>query len=557
MLVILKGISEKTLEFEVLEEGGHEIRFVLIDTSNREEVLQSIYIYTYKVENITFLSLASVDDAENAYYDWLLENSKIDFEEYNHIQEEKIKLTEENADIEIQYTPSKLRAVGGKISLTGTVKWTDVNGGTHGANEIRVEIWDKNKDGDKLLTSVYTDSNGKFTATVDNNVSILENGYDLYIKLCARGRYVSVVDKNGNIYAPTLDLGNNLSSGQLSVNITLDNQKDISRAFQVQQAGSMASAYVRQQTGSYLENLKIYYPDENGTLYSPVNGIIRLQAGHYCDWDVIQHEYGHHVGAELDIEDTPGGQHYLNHNLADDRKSKSQGIRLAWSEGWSTYFALSVQEYYNTSKLNLPNVGDYNYTDTPGEINYSVENFDYKFGEANEWAVSAVLLDLADGNNEGVDKLSLGYTSLFNVVVSNKCTTLSTFLGKIQGIINTRDLYIGEILSNAGVSSKLLLPSNGTNLTTALPTFAWLKRGGSSLYPNNSFTLVFYNYAYEKICEIYVGNVDSYKLTSSEWSKICNATKNSKIIYWTVKASQTSSPSTGPYFSNYRYFYIP
>lgn len=552
---MLKGEYDINIELEVLNEGEKEIKFILMEASDNE-VIQCIYVYTYSVEGMTFLSLASVDDAENAYYDWLLENSKIDFEEYNYIQEEKVKLTEENADIEINFASSKLRAANSKITLSGTIKWTDVNGATHAANEIRVEIWDRDTNTDELLTSVYTDSNGKYSVTIDNDTSALEMGYDIYIKLCARGRYVSVVDTSGNIYSRTLDLGNNLSAGQLTANITINNSNDINRAFQVQQAGSMASAYVRQQTGSYLENLKIYYPSSNSTYYS--NNTIRLLAGDYCDWDVIQHEYGHHVGAKLGIANSPGGSHSSDQNLADARENKSAGIRLAWSEGWSTYFAISVQEYHNASKLNIPNVGDYSYTDTiDSEISYSIESFSSKWGEANERAVAAVLLDLADGTNENHDKLSLGYASLFSTVVNNKCTTLSALLAKIQGIINTRDLYIGEILSNAGVSSALSSPSNGMKLTTSLPTFTWIKRGGSSLYPNNSFSLVFYNYAYEKICEISVGNVSSYKLTSSEWSKICNATKNSKIIYWTIKASQTSSPSTGPYFSNYRYFYIP
>lgn len=127
----------------------------------------------------------------------------------------------------------------------------------------------------------------------------------------------------------------------------------------------------------------------------------------------------------------------------------------------------------------------------------------------------------------------------------------------MQGQSNRKDVNIGKILSKFEVSSKVSAPVNGATLTTNPPTFTWVKGGGSTEFPNDSFTLVFYNSSYSIVAQ--AGGIKNqyYTLPSALWQVVCNASTSNNLIYWTVKSSQTDSPVTGPYFSNTGYFYIP
>ncbi|MDH3976155.1 MAG: fibronectin type III domain-containing protein [Deltaproteobacteria bacterium] len=55
------------------------------------------------------------------------------------------------------------------------------------------------------------------------------------------------------------------------------------------------------------------------------------------DDDVIWHEYGHFVAYKYSRDDSPGGVHFLSSNDLD--------LRLAWSEGWSTFFLSAVKDW--------------------------------------------------------------------------------------------------------------------------------------------------------------------------------------------------------------------
>jgi len=55
------------------------------------------------------------------------------------------------------------------------------------------------------------------------------------------------------------------------------------------------------------------------------------------DDDVILHEFGHYIEDQLNIQDSPGGTHYLSDTDSD--------IRLAWSEGWGSFVPGAVKRW--------------------------------------------------------------------------------------------------------------------------------------------------------------------------------------------------------------------
>ena len=79
------------------------------------------------------------------------------------------------------------------------------------------------------------------------------------------------------------------------------------------------------------------------------------------------HEYGHYIADRIDIEANPGGPHSGEDNLSDARGSKSIGVRLAFGEGWPTYFAVSALRQ-EARGLGIPHVGDVFYDDTEDQV---------------------------------------------------------------------------------------------------------------------------------------------------------------------------------------------
>jgi hypothetical protein len=138
-----------------------------------------------------------------------------------------------------------------------------------------------------------------------------------------------------------------------------------------------------------------WYPGSpNGTGYTPWNRAITVlgtddDADEFDD-AVLLHEYGHYVLDVYSRDDSPGGPHFLGDSSLD--------LRLAWSEGWATFFSSVVRN-------------DPQHIDTGGGsvlLSFSIES-PPSFGEgtrydSNELAIAAVLwdaYDAADGDEAG------------------------------------------------------------------------------------------------------------------------------------------------------------
>jgi hypothetical protein len=124
----------------------------------------------------------------------------------------------------------------------------------------------------------------------------------------------------------------------------------------------------------------------DGTYYSGRNIHLLAEDG-YSD-TVINHEEGHFMQAMFAHDDTPGGRHYIGDN--------NQDLRLSMSEGWATYFGLSVRRFKKFSEPIW-------YVDLMSEAEAPGLNFSYELetpsvsaiGAASEVSVQAVLWDIA------------------------------------------------------------------------------------------------------------------------------------------------------------------
>lgn len=228
-----------------------------------------------------------------------------------------------------------------------------------------------------------------------------------------------VTDLDGNAYAFRS------VNKPVGVNATVDlyAQGQNAEPFNIFDAATDALLYTENLTGGWATSsltLRWEAGNINGTYYNPSNNIISV-LGHPTDddgWDdiVLFHEIGHFITDEYSRDDSPGGGHLLN--LSNDK-------RLAWSEGWATYFALRVMEWRDQGLTDY--VPGY-YIDTTGgygagdiRIMYEVETPDIPGfasvlgGDSSEITVSAVLWDITDNPAKDDDLVSADMGTVWDV----------------------------------------------------------------------------------------------------------------------------------------------
>ena len=448
---------------------------------------------------------------------------------------------------------TEIQATTATYTVKGYIKWKDSAGTAHPANGVSVYIYNKNGTSNTLLGTVSTNSTGYYS----KSFSYDGTSKNIYIKVYSSGLGVIIRSPSlSNTYIYSSSTYNGITGGQsVTISYTASNTTDLGKSLSVHQAMTLANRYIYSLDGAYLKTITVSFPDSSkGTsCYSPSDGRIYILAGDAFDWDVLEHEYGHFVQNCYSIANSPGGNHSLSENLADARSNKSEGIRLAWGEGWATYFAINLQNKMSASSLNIPNVGDTRYQDTvDASIDYDIEFLpsNRRIGEANEATVSAVLYDITDVKNTASNENDNVYCSnkdVWNITKSSKATTLSEFITAFynSGFTTQVKLNLGSTLSHYVVAAKL--NTTPTGLTTSTPSFSWSKQGGSTLYPNNRFRLAFYNSSYNLILRTSYLNATSQTLTSSQWTQIKNS---GSTVYCCVETYQTSTPQTGWYYSN-------
>ncbi|MCR4911247.1 MAG: hypothetical protein K5925_01815, partial [Bacilli bacterium] len=290
---------------------------------------------------------------------------------------------------------------------------------------------------------------------------------------------------------------------------TVNMSSTIGQAFQVGQAVIMAARYAGEMNGSNLSNVNVKYPHGiagEGCFYDSltktinikgkVNGLQSGRPNTYASWDVIMHEYGHHVQNELGLFDYSGGQHSFEDNLS-DIYGKYNGIRFAWAEAYATVFAIMAQYYYSSQLQGISTVCNHDYNSyNNAYLNLETcvidDDGNRAVSEACEASVAGVLWDMFDtySSTESFDTLSMSHSDFWDLVTSSGATTLSDFIQYYYLSIDFNGkLAIGNLLSYYEISiSDFLL-----TYVNSIPYFSWTKNGTSDTLQNNVFILSIHN----------------------------------------------------------------
>jgi hypothetical protein len=443
--------------------------------------------------------------------------------------------------------PIVLLSAGGMVTIQGNVQWTDENGTTHPVYRATVRIMDEDLLIDEVVATVETDTNGNYGVTVDNDDGFLQGDRDIFVRVLAENPWVDTQTMGGSTYSMQSGVTSEVPDGSVLVRNFTAGNTSTGPAFSVFQAGTWIGNYAQQVNGAAFPQVDLVWP--NGATGSFYDGKVQIEQPDRWDWDTIHHEYGHYAADQINIESNPGGPHNIGDCISDVQGSKDLGLRLAWGEGWPTFFGTSGQQVLNLASLNVPRVGDVSYQDLEdGSLTYSLETQSgIGVGEDNEVAVQRLLWDLFDTANDGRDTVNGSDGSIWNTLDAADPTTLSAGWTALRaGQPNSADLLLGEIATDHAIGPSLVSPAQGTIVNPSTANFSWNALVGcSNTYGGDSFDLVFYN----PVSSAMLLTIPNLNTTSTSLSAADFATlvASGHQVLWAVEGRNTAAPATGPY----------
>ncbi len=536
-------------------------------------------VYGVVNEYGVFLSAASYDDAWGRYLAYMEESGAI-----SEAEAEKRRIEYASAGVQTEIYTSEngvpLTRAAANTWVSGYLRWQDDNGVLHPLQYTAVTVMDKDDiGGDDVLGEDYTDENGWYTVGFENQTAFENGGCDPYLIVHGKGAdsRLSMIDANKNEYTATSTLVENVGSATVTtINMTFSMGNDLGRAFQILQAAVTMVRYIDvvDDTNTDLGLVRIQYPgNRSSSCYVESERCIHILAvaallgkpESYASWDVVAHEYGHHVQSIFGVEENPGGGHYINRSMIEHYAgnvhngcnciqpgaalAKNKGIRLAWAEAWNTVLGIRSQQYFSSILQNIDTVGDESYTSYNG-VDYNLETgtqYVYQ-GEGCESTVIYALYDLCDPANEMHDAVSMDDHYFFKVAVESKAITFSEYINYCINNNKINKIALGNILSNFKIA-----PYNfrvGGAVSSTSPTFYWSPGNDTTAgnFYNNQFEVVFFDAVGNEIFRSAKLSGTSYKPTQSEWDAVLDA--DPETVRAGVYGYQTAQPVTGPYLSN-------
>ena len=518
---------------------------------NNDLVDKCTLYFTESSENLIYSSAISLDTARRAAGQEL---------EYNLTNDSQNNISTNNETV---IAPN---GIGSSGSIYGTFRWTDEQGKNHPLIGAKVRVtmsmsW--------WSTETYTDLNGYYGVDY-TDIWHFFGGLPM-VHVYTESDNVKVY--NGGTYEKNYEFDSG-SGGEYSYTFSPITDGDLGKAMMLFQGAKNFSDHAEYLNGGIpIEFCNFKYPDGASGAYYDGNGTVHISAEtpkysfspeSYASWDVIGHEYGHHVQKVFGISANPGGTHYIPGNNIDDQynsgyslaKAKDRGQKLSFGEGWPTYWSTIAQSHFNDDLKSIYTVGDTKYTSTNG-FNYELDSYGAGNGDADEQVIQRFLFKLYDAKTDSYDKFALGETTLWNIVVTNKPVTFSEFI---------QDLYddgydkhnLGILLDQYNVVDGNISATN-YQYYDKLPTFTWSTTSGSKNLKFNQFDLYFETPSgslIQKISNISAsGNSVSYTPTSTIWKNIYNASGSTFNVYFVAR--QTYSYVSGNYYSEINAFSKP
>lgn len=214
---------------------------------------------------------------------------------------------------------------------------------------VEVEFWETDSvTANDYIGTAYTDQTGKATHVTTQGDGLFDNFLEVYAYVSAKIPGVAYVRDNSSAtpYYFRTPTGTDYSSIGINTNGNVVTQPTTNStytggAFNILAPIEFASRYYETKYSFDIPEVPVRYyqnaDDDRGNWN--VDGYIRIDKGDWGSWDVIGHEYMHHVATNKGMDASSGGTHTLFGDTIPDGATNAQKLRgtaLAWNEGLVT-----------------------------------------------------------------------------------------------------------------------------------------------------------------------------------------------------------------------------
>lgn len=275
-----------------------------------------------------------------------------------------------------------------------------------------------------------------------------------------------------------------------------------SHALNVLQAANYAAEYAESAYDFTFGFLPIYLENETDSAYFKENEGIHIDGEYASAWDIILHEFGHFVDRCNDISaHDSGGKHYIGLSAL-QKHDKIHACKLAWSEGFATYFAIAAQtnafgqnsNYYNMSMPCYNKNGDlYTFGDTMYERHGTLSlKSTLHTGETYEGDIMIFLYRLQN--------IVGGESTVISYLKNSRCVNLSEFVQYLYSRCSiSQKIAINSLLTDIHCTANTSYGTlTGYTNEEAEPyvrherVIQWTVGNGETPLPNNRFEIIFY-----------------------------------------------------------------
>lgn len=420
--------------------------------------------------------------------------------------------------------------------VTGVARWADVRGNPHPVRGADVQLLDADRN--VALATARTDEAGAY------RIPLAAPGVrSVSVVVRAASPFTSVADTMGRPYE--------MRTGPQPVpagtqDVVMPEIKGAAtpaanQAFGMVDAIAYGAEFRRRRMGAPPPPLAVVFPVE-GKVSRFQGGRLFVTGVNGWDWDVVLHEYGHYVARLDTMTDTLGGDHFLNKPITGE---KGKAVRLAWTEGWASWFSIAAQQEGALIKLGIPGAGDASYRDSGLDTTVSLDDPTdppWSLGERSEVTVMRVLHDLSDDHGgKPAETVAMGADSLWRALRRGRPECLWDawkVLG--AGLSPAERAGAAGILEAQGAAPAPLRPIQGAVLGGAVPRFTWKQNGAPRVVVTVFSAADSVLYTSPPVKDAF------FKPTAADWARV-RAGAAGGPVFWRVDGSDPNPPATGPY----------
>lgn len=465
------------------------------------------------------------------------------------------------------------------VTVSGTMTYKDTAGVAHPIRYAKVQVLDVDVAFDDLMGEGFTAADGTYTIAASGGD--VGSAPDIKVRVyCAinNDAVASVGPDASSSYYMDSGEYSDYTSATLTVSLTTGQpvsgsatDDESARRFSVLDCMLQAAAEAYFLRGyNLMPKIPVIFPVGGGVSYY-YNGTLSILRADALDWDVLYHEYGHFlsaIGASSHFDNSPGGAHSGGSTIP--AHGKADGVRLAWSEGWATFFGIAAQIEPTQNLLafpGVPNSGDRTYHDTEDQTLTSdletIGNGASGQGYASENSVMAVLYDLIDADSDkfgnSQDFTDVAPKQIWNAVNTGDWDDIGKFysvLCALAGYDIPTIIFFSQIFTMNYVAPEPTTPSEGKIVSSVVsPDFTWQAQGDPNAgYQHDQFALVIGKNNFKTIVGYATDIADTkYTFPDAEWQAITAQADESGIFQWVVVGHNSANPrmpASGNFASN-------